>query len=121
MIKPKDRDMNRSRDVAGPKLERSYDQETTMKDKMMKDDVKGDVFHDSAPTGTIEKTPLESLHEGDVEVPLTATGRQKVVITVPMGQDHADHTPVTSKGPTKDQSHHGGEGKTSYSEKTKSE
>ena len=98
MITPKTRDMNRSRDVEGPKLKRPYDQETTMKDNMK----------DSAPTGTIEKCPLADLHQGDHEVPLTALGMQKVVVSATMGEDSPDHVPTTSKGSTKDQSHHGG-------------
>jgi hypothetical protein len=100
MITPKNRDMNRSRDVEGPTLKRSYDQEhKEMKDKSL--------FHDSAPTGVIEKHSLADLHHGDHEAPLTALGEQHVVVKSPMGQDHPDHLPMTSKGSTKDQSHHG--------------
>lgn len=116
MIKPKDRDMNRSRDVAGPKLKRSYDQEVTMKDKSMS----SSLYHDDAPTGMISKHPLSELHQGDQEVPLAALGMQEVVVSAAMGSDQPDYTPVTAKGATKDQSHSGNK-KASYSEKSKSE
>jgi len=122
MIHAKDRDMNRSRESyegkgLGARLKRPYDQEMTMKDKMMD----SDVFADSAPTGTLEKLPLADLHHGDHEVPLSASGLQHVVVPSPMGQDHPDHVPMTSKGSTKDQAHHGeGKGGHMYQEKSHS-
>lgn len=103
MITAKNRDMNRSRDVAGPQLERSYaDKETPMKK-----DMSSDLFHDDAPTGMISKHELSELHYGEYEVPLAAAGMQQVVVEAAMGQDHPDYTPVLAKGPTKDQSHFG--------------
>jgi hypothetical protein len=111
MITPKDRDMNRSRDVKGPELKRPFDQETTMKDKSMG----GGLFHDDAPTGTLSKHPLSELHHGDHETPLTATGEQLLVDPSPMGSDHPDHVPTLAKGSIKDEQHHGA-GKTPYKE-----
>jgi hypothetical protein len=93
MITPKDRDMNRSRDVKGPELERSYDEEKTNMKGM-----KTDLMHDDHPTGTIEKTPLSDLHFGDEERPLVATGQQQVVVSHPMGSDMPDHVPSLAKG-----------------------
>lgn len=118
MIKPKDRDMNRSKDVEGPKLLRSYDQEVTMKDKMMS----SDLYHDDAPTGSIEKYSLSDLHQGDHEAPLTALGMEEVVVSAPMGEDKPDYKPVTAKGAVKDQQHGGSKGGAGgYSKTSKSE
>jgi hypothetical protein len=108
MIKPSMRNTNISKDVPGPKLLRSYDQENDMKE--MKDGMGGDLFHDDHPTNTISKHPLSELHYGDHESPLSASGLQGVVETSPMGSDHPDHKPVIAKGMTKDQAHHGGAG-----------
>lgn len=114
MITPKNRDMNRSRDVEGPKLERSYDKETNVKDSAMKS---GSSFGEQ--TGTISKHSLSELHHGDHETPLTALGQQSVVESHSMGSDSPDHVPTLHKGGIKDQSHFGG-GKAGYSEVSKS-
>lgn len=92
MISPKQRDMNRSRDVEGPELKRPYSQENEMKQD------KGGLFHDSAPTGTLEKLSLSELHDGDHMKPLTALGAQATKVSTGMGEDHPDHTPSTQKG-----------------------
>lgn len=98
MISPKDRDMNRSRDVKGPELKRPYDQEM----KPMKE------MKDSSPTGTLSKHGLSELHDGDHHAPLTALGKQEVVQSSPMGRDMGDHKPSLSKGGLKDAAHAGG-------------
>jgi hypothetical protein len=91
MIKPKDRDLNRSRDVEGPKLLRSKSGETN---KMGEEK---NVFGQH-PTGTLSKHSLSELHDGEQEKPLVVTGGQKVVESSPMGQDSSESTPVTRKG-----------------------
>lgn len=89
MISPIEKDMNRSRDVAGPELKRPFEGEYKMKDMGI---------HGSNPTGTISKHPLSELHHGDQESPLKALGMQAVVESHPMGRDMASHVPVVSKG-----------------------
>lgn len=96
MIKPKARDMNRSRDVAGPELKRPYDKETAPMGNA--DDSKG----------TLQKFSLSDLHQGDHRSPLSALGGQSVVESSPMGSDAPDHKPVLAKGGLKDQSKGGG-------------
>ena len=86
-----------------------------MKDKQMK----GNLFHDDAPTGSIEKFSLSDLHFGDHEVPLSALGEQDVVVPSDMGRDHqVDHGPI-HKGSTVDEQHYGKKGQ-GYSENSKS-
>ena len=121
MIKPYPRDMNRSRDVAGPKLLRSKDQENTMADDKTFGGDHGNLFHDDHPTGTLSKHPLSELHQGHHEVPLAASGEQGVVVSSDMGSDHPDYVPTLAKGSTRDQAHSGsGKASGGYSEESKS-
>lgn len=89
MITPKNIDMNRSRDVKGPELKRPQGDDPMMKEGL---------FHDSHPTGTLNKEPLQGLHDGQHNGPLSALGEQKVVVSHPMGSDSPDHKPQIAKG-----------------------
>lgn len=89
MITPKNIDMNRSRDVKGPELKRPQGDDPMMKEGL---------FHDSHPTGTLNKEPLQDLHDGQHKGPLSALGEQKVVVSHPMGSDSPDHQPKIAKG-----------------------
>lgn len=118
MLKPIKRDMNRSRDVAGPVLKRPYDMEMTMAGK---DFGSESGLEDYADTGVLEKMPLSSLHMGDQEVPLKALGMQDVVVVAPMGRDSAmgHYKPTNAKGDLKDQSHYGSDDLGSEESKSK--
>lgn len=98
MIKASTRDMNRSRDVKGPELKRPQGDEP----------MKEGLFHDSHPVGTLQKEPLEGLHDGQHKGPLSALGEQKVAVSQPMGSDSPDHKPNIAKGGWKDQARSGG-------------
>lgn len=78
-------DNNRSRDVAGPVLNRPYEVELTMAKTMGED------------TQTIEQFSLADLHCGNLEKPLAGMGEQHVKVDMAMGKDMAGNEPKTSK------------------------
>lgn len=78
-------DNNRSKDVPGPLLKRPFDMEIEkMEDK-------------GSDKGIISQFSLADLHMGNVEKPLSASGKQEVVVSMPMGSKQAVSAPKIKK------------------------
>lgn len=85
------RDMNRSKDVPGPKLERPYEGEEEMKDYK---DYPGE---DLNKFGKLEEMKLSTLHCGNIKEPLKGLGEQVVKEVAEMGQNHKMSPEKTAK------------------------
>lgn len=93
------RDMNRSKDVPGPLLERPYEGHAGYEqgDDEMKDmkDYPGEKLNEF---GKMDEWKLSSLHDGNIGEPLKCLGQQVVVESVPMGEDKQEPVEKTAKG-----------------------